>query len=319
MVKAAVSIQQILYMLLIWLKSFAHLPHETNQAWLPPKVWWSSGDISCSAAVHLLWYHWWCYSNESQWSFWWKAEALYAWRISWSSKRSTSHECRETKGIWQLFELLNKYFRTWLLKPIEDVEWHTLANSFPFRISMKKPRNGEHLAQLFHHRSDHSYNFYQPTHVQHQPFTTSILLSRVGCIIITIMMTTTVQEFSSTCVPWLWTLYIWSLCLLAWMTTQKYQMVSLVSQANKCSKSANIVLKDHVPTAMDHNHTRGSFTPSVILSSGIPSVEGSSFDHGQVDVHLKDSIYHKVPSKRPYPSKRPPSSFSLFYCRCPCT
>ena len=52
-----------------------------------------------------------------------------------------------------------------------------------------------------------------------------------------------------------------------------------------------LALKGHVPTAMDHDHTRGSFTPSVILFSQIPCEEGGSFYHGQVDVRLKDSVF----------------------------
>lgn len=51
-----------------------------------------------------------------------------------------------------------------------------------------------------------------------------------------------------------------------------------------------LAVKSHLPTAMDHDHTRGSFTPSVILHSEIPS-EGGSFYRGQVDVRLKDSVF----------------------------
>ena len=45
-------------------------------------------------------------------------------------------------------------------------------------------------------------------------------------------------------------------------------------------------LKGRVPTAMDHDHTRKSVTPSVILYSQIPCEEGGLFYHGQVDVRL---------------------------------
>ena len=56
------------------------------------------------------------------------------------------------------------------------------------------------------------------------------------------------------------------------------------------SNRPTLAVRSHLPTAMDHDHTRGSFTPSSILHSEIPS-EGCSFYHGQVDVLLKDSVF----------------------------
>ena len=49
--------------------------------------------------------------------------------------------------------------------------------------------------------------------------------------------------------------------------------------------------KNHMPTAMDHDHTWGSFTPSVTLQSDISCEEDGSFYRGQVDVCFKDSVF----------------------------
>ena len=55
----------------------------------------------------------------------------------------------------------------------------------------------------------------------------------------------------------------------------------------------SLVLKDCPLTAIDHDHTKGSLTPSVILRCTIPEKSSGSFYQGQADVRLKDSVFQR--------------------------
>lgn len=53
----------------------------------------------------------------------------------------------------------------------------------------------------------------------------------------------------------------------------------------------SMAVAGHVPTTMDHDLTRGSFTPSVILLSQLLTEETGSFYQGQANVQRKDSMF----------------------------
>lgn len=55
----------------------------------------------------------------------------------------------------------------------------------------------------------------------------------------------------------------------------------------------SLVAKGHPLTAMDHDHSKASLTPSVILRSTVPTDSNGSFYRGQADVRLKDSVFEQ--------------------------